>query len=89
MLSEQLRGSLAKGGDRAPVEAALKALLGKVNAQVEEHEQLAFIAVVKETWQIENGFLTPTMKIKRGVIEDTYASPMQEWYQRSQRVVWG
>jgi long-chain acyl-CoA synthetase len=88
MLSEQQRAALKKGGDRAALEAALAELVGKINAQVEEHEQLAFIAVVKDTWQIENGFLTPTMKIKRNVLEETYGPSMDGWYQQKQRVVW-
>jgi long-chain acyl-CoA synthetase len=88
MLSDQLRASLAKGADRAPTEGALKELLNKVNAALEEHEQLAFLAVVSDTWQIENGFLTPTMKIKRAVIEESYGPQVDEWYERKQRVVW-
>lgn len=88
LLAEQLHRALAKGADRAPTDAALKQLLDKVNAELEEHEKLAFIAVVKDIWQIENGFLTPTMKIKRSVIEDAYAPQVEGWYERRQRVVW-
>lgn len=88
LLSEQRRSELAKGADRAPIEAALKELLTKVNAQLEEHEQLAFLAVVKDTWQVENGFLTPTLKIKRSVIEAAYAAELDAWYARRKAVVW-
>jgi long-subunit acyl-CoA synthetase (AMP-forming) len=88
MLSEQQRKALKKGADRAALDVALKELLGRINAALEEHEQLAFLAVVKDTWQIENGFLTPTMKIKRSVIEEAYAPEVEGWYERKQRVVW-
>ena len=32
-------------------------------------EQLQFLSIVKDEWTAENGFLTPTLKIKRGKIE--------------------
>jgi long-subunit acyl-CoA synthetase (AMP-forming) len=88
LLSEQQRAALKNGADRSAVEALLKQLLVKVNEQVEEHEKLAFLVVVKEPWQIENGFLTPTMKIKRPVIEEAYAPASDEWYERKQSVIW-
>jgi long-chain acyl-CoA synthetase len=44
--------------------------------------------VVKDPWLIENGFLTPTMKIKRSTIEDTYTPKSEAWYTASKRVVW-
>jgi long-subunit acyl-CoA synthetase (AMP-forming) len=59
-----------------------------VNTTVEHHEQLQFIAVAKDEWLIENGFLTPTMKIKRSVLEDTYGAKLDGWYDSGDRVVW-
>jgi long-subunit acyl-CoA synthetase (AMP-forming) len=88
LLSEQLRPQLKDAAIRASIGKALEELLGRVNAQVEEHEQLAFVAVVKGTWQPENGFLTPTLKIKRGVIEDAYGPKANDWYESKRRVVW-
>jgi long-chain acyl-CoA synthetase len=88
-LAEQLRKQLAKGGgDRAAVQRALEQLLKSVNGKVEEHEQLAFLAVVRDDWQVENGFLTPTLKIKRSAIEERYLPNMSAWYGRKQPVIW-
>jgi len=87
-LSEQLRKQLKSGGDRHAVESALQLLLKQVNGKVEEHEELAFVVVADEEWQVENGFLTPTLKIKRSAIESHYASKVDEWYTRKQPVIW-
>ena len=88
VLGEQLRQQLKSGGDKGAVERTLTALLRHVNDKVEEHEQLAFVAVAGEDWQVENGFLTPTLKVKRNVIEERYTPRVPAWYARKQAVVW-
>ena len=86
--AEELRPKLKDPAERARFEGELSALLDSVNKEVEAFERLQFLVVVKDPWIIENGFLTPTMKIKRSKIEDTY-SPMSEgWYDAGKRIVW-
>jgi long-chain acyl-CoA synthetase len=46
------------------------------------------LAVVKDPWLIENGFLTPTMKMKRSMLEDTYGPKSDAWYAARKKVVW-
>jgi long-chain acyl-CoA synthetase len=88
MLAEDLRDSLGDPSARAQVTAALEALLRKVNEQVASYERLQFIAVAKDPWLIENGFLTPTMKIKRRVLEQAYAPHLDGWYSAERPIVW-
>ena len=49
---------------------------------------VAFVVVVREPWTMENGMLTPTMKIKRNVIEDFYNQKMDDWFSQKRKVVW-
>lgn len=86
--AEELRPKLSDSAVREAFEAELSTLLDEVNKEVEAYERLQFLAVVKEPWLIENGFLTPTMKIKRGTIEDTYTPKTEAWYAAGKRVVW-
>jgi long-subunit acyl-CoA synthetase (AMP-forming) len=88
LLSEQLRARMNDGATRAALDKGLAELLARVNTQVEEHEQLAFVVVVNGAWQPENGFLTPTLKIKRSVIEEAYGSKANGWYESKRRVIW-
>lgn len=88
MLGEQTREDLAKGGSRGPVQKDLEALLAEVNGSLDPHERLKYLAVVKDEWVIENGFLTPTMKIKRNVIEDTYSEFSESCYEKTDKVCW-
>jgi long-subunit acyl-CoA synthetase (AMP-forming) len=88
VLSEETRKELQNGGDRAAVEAELKAHLDAVNALLPAYEHLQFAVVMKEPWSTENGFLTPTMKLKRPVIESAYRPRLEGWYEQRRRVIW-
>jgi len=59
-----------------------------INATVEGHEKLSCVVVISDDWLPENGYLTPTQKIKRGVIEDEYAKFFDEWTGKKDAVVW-
>ena len=55
---------------------------------LDDHETLDYVVVVKDQWTMENGFLTPTMKIKRNVIEERYMPNAGHWITRKQKVIW-
>ncbi|WP_295875145.1 AMP-binding protein [uncultured Zhongshania sp.] len=88
LLSEDLRAALDKGADRQSVEQELMQTMEETNAELDPHEHLQFLVVVKGVWTIENEFLTPTMKIKRNVIEKHYADRTDGWYSQRQKVIW-
>jgi long-subunit acyl-CoA synthetase (AMP-forming) len=88
VLAEQLRSRLQDAAVRAEVEQAMAALLQDVNAQLVGHEKLHMLVVAKEPWSIENGCLTPTMKIKRSRIEGSVANRLDAWYAAAGPVVW-
>jgi long-chain acyl-CoA synthetase len=54
-------------------------LLNTINHQLEQHEKIAKLIVVKEEWTIENGILTPTLKIKRKIIEQLFQPYYDTW----------
>ena len=66
MLSEQQQK------ENATTRAKLAVTLDEVNQQLESHQHLDAIIVVKDSWSIENNLLTPTLKIKRAEIEKRY-----------------
>ncbi|PMZ90911.1 MULTISPECIES: AMP-binding protein [unclassified Pseudomonas] len=78
----------AGGAARAGLHSSLEKLLEEVNGALDKHEQLRRLVVVKDSWAVENGFLTPTLKIKRNVIEAAYGERFEEWSERSEAVLW-
>lgn len=88
MLAEESRPKMADEAFRREIEESFKKLIADVNKTVDPHEQLAFIMVVSDEWSIENSFLTPTMKLKRNVVEDAYQEKVDNWYAQRQPVIW-
>lgn len=87
-LAEGIRPTLGDPNVRKELEAELTELVEKVNKTVDPHEQLAFVIIVSDEWTIENSFLTPTLKLKRNVVENTYENQVNEWYAKRKKVVW-
>lgn len=88
VLAEDLRPKLGDPAVRARVEAELTVLLGEVNQTLADYEQLRMIVVAPEPWSIENGCLTPTMKIRRSRIEAAVAPQVETWYRGQGAVLW-
>ncbi|MBL4980724.1 AMP-binding protein [Pseudomonas fluorescens] len=78
----------APGEDRQALGSGLERWLAQVNAGLDKHERMGHLVVVKDHWAVENGFLTPTLKIKRNVIESTYGPQLQAWSARAETVLW-
>ncbi len=88
VLNEQARSMQHDPSARSQVAQELDKLLQEVNAGLPNYERLQMIVVANEPWSIENGCLTPTMKIKRGKIEDMVKGKVDHWYAGSGNVQW-
>jgi long-chain acyl-CoA synthetase len=88
VLSENLRPQMGDAAVRAKVQQELGELLREVNSAVADYEQLRMIVVAQEPWSIENGMLTPTMKIRRSRIEAEFDAQLAHWYSSQGPVHW-
>ena len=88
VLAETLRPRLGDAAVRAEVDRELAQLLKNVNAELSDYEQLRMLVVAQEPWSIENGYLTPTMKIRRNRIETAVQPRMETWYASKDSVCW-
>ena len=89
VLAEGVRATLDDPNAKSDVEAELAQLLNKVNQVVSYSERLKMLVAVREPWTVENGCLTPTMKIKRSRIEALAQERLDAWYSARAHVVWG
>jgi long-chain acyl-CoA synthetase len=73
---------------RETLEQWILGLMNEVNAQVDPHERISFISIVDDPWTISNECLTPTLKIKRSVLERRYLPMVKKWEKLHSPVVW-
>ena len=73
---------------RRAMEVSLSAHLDAINARLDPHEQLDCLVVVSEPWTVDNGFITPTFKVKRNRIEEAYGALFERWAEAHTPVVW-
>jgi long-chain acyl-CoA synthetase len=59
---------------------AIGAAVGRVNQQLSPIERVRRFAIAAEPFTIANGQMTPTLKIKRHVIRDTYGAALDALY---------
>lgn len=88
VLAENLRPRIGDAAVRTHVHSELEQLLGNLNRGLADYEKLRMIVVARESWSIENGFLTPTMKIRRARIEAAIAPQVEGWYASDAKVQW-
>ena len=65
--------------DRPTAMARLEELLAEINAELPAYERIKQMFVVAEEWSMDNGMLTPTMKLKRKSIEGRFRA----WIEKS------
>ena len=82
-----VRSPTAHAEPRDALADRLEQLRARVNHFLDPHEHLERIVVVAEEWTVDNGLLTPTMKLRRTAIEERYARERQAWLAASQRVI--
>jgi long-chain acyl-CoA synthetase len=62
---------------------AEKVIVKRMAGQIKQfpgYAQVRKVAVVPEKWTIDNGYMTPTLKLKRGLIFDKYKGRIDDMY---------
>jgi len=88
VLGEEVRPKQKDAAFRKEVEEQLAQLLQEVNAELADYEKLQMVVIAQEAWSIENGCLTPTLKIRRNRIESDVNTKLDGWYAGKAKVQW-
>ncbi|WKK65221.1 AMP-binding protein [Lutimonas zeaxanthinifaciens] len=79
---------LADQLSKADIVKSLERVLKQQNEGVMEYQRLKKVIVSKNPWTIENGLLTPTLKLKRSLISEKYEMKLKEIYGKDELVSW-
>ena len=88
VLAEGVRPKLNDPAFKAEVTEEMTTLLKETNKGLADYEQMKMLVIAKEPWSIDNGCLTPTMKIKRAKIEALVEPDVEKWYANKGAVLW-
>lgn len=67
---------------------SISASIDELNPSLESYENIEKAVVMKGDWTIENGLMTPSLKIKRNEVEKIHLPKYPDWYELKGKVVW-
>lgn len=62
--------------------------INEINPTLEKHEKIAKAIIMKEDWTVENGLMTPTLKIKRSNVEKIHMPNYKSWFDAEEKVIY-
>jgi long-chain acyl-CoA synthetase len=88
LLADAVRERCLDPQERVAVERSLAERMQAVNAELDPFERLNMIVIAEGPWTVGNGLMTPTLKIRRGIVEERYQRLIDEWESQPGPVVW-
>lgn len=80
--------AIGKQKNKAEIVESLKRSIEQVNPSLESYERLKAAVILSEDWTIDNGLMTPTLKVKRNEVERIHLPKYPKWYEKNEVVVW-
>jgi len=88
LLTPEVRAGCVDPERQRALEQALFERMRQVNSTLDPHERVGMIVIADGPWTVGNGIMTPTLKIRRSVLESQYYTRVDEWRAQSSAVVW-
>jgi long-chain acyl-CoA synthetase len=60
----------------------------ELNSTLEKHEKIEKVVIIKQNWTVENNYLTPTLKLKRNLIEKEHQHYYKKWFQDKNHILY-
>jgi len=80
--------AVGKSKSQENLQRDLAAALQQVNAKLESYERLAAAVIMQSDWTVDNGLMTPTLKVRRAALEKIHLPHYPKWFAQQQLVVW-
>ncbi len=74
--------------DKTLLESSLLRTFDEINPTLMAHEKLAKAVIMKEQWTVDNGLMTPSMKVRRPRVEAIHQEMYKTWFDHEERLVY-
>lgn len=88
LLVSLTKEALATSEHSREISLFLEERMRQVNSTLLSYEKISHLVVVKESWTPQNNLLTPTLKVKRRVVEQYYAPLIARALADTHRITW-
>jgi long-chain acyl-CoA synthetase len=82
-LSEQ-----AQGMSKESLAASFMASLAELNKDLPSYQRLSHLVIFSKPWPQDSGFYTPTLKLKRHVVDREFKEQYEAWATGKEPIVW-
>ena len=73
---------------RDKLDLNLQELLEEANKSLRGHEVISTLVITREAWSPDNNLLTPTLKVRRTAINESYQNQFSQWHEDDRQVIW-
>jgi len=77
-----------KNKNKEELNSCLINAIKEINPSLEKHEKIAKVVIMQEDWTVENGLMTPTLKIKRSQVEKIHMPMYKSWFDAEEKVIY-
>lgn len=76
------------GVDKETLQYSILESIQEVNNRGAKFERISTAIIDKAVWSEANGFLTPTLKVKRWKLDEQYGNQYSVWHESADKVIW-
>ena len=78
----------AKSKSKQALNDSLVGTITELNPALEKYERIQKVIIMKEDWSVDNGLLTPTLKVKRNQVEKIHMGFYKSWFEKEEKVIY-
>ena len=78
----------ANAKEKEELENSILATIDEVNPTLMSHEKVAKAVIMQEQWTVDNGLMTPSLKVRRPRVEAIHQDMYKTWFEMEGRMIY-
>ena len=80
--------AIGRNKEKYELNDSLLMTMNLINPDLHTNEKISKIVIMKEEWSVDNGLMTPTLKVKRNRVEGNHNHMYDEWFKNNDQIVY-